>query len=688
MHITPIQNRLINRNLSFQRKLRDNEKADYQQTMEDGFQAAGVKQRIAITHGSVFPAVGRDTFIGSPYSEAAKEYIDFLKLNGFNGNQLGPNGALSAKDDEQSYKPPYHLIFKKCDSPYNTSALSENKLFLDLYALTTDKYGNLLSIETYNKLTVPIVHDDKNYAFTDFDKADLNYSLAEIEIFRNYRKNLAKNQPQAIRLSREFNDFLKAKGQQTEEEGIFRILAAKHATENPDKWNDDLDANLMTEIRKNNKNAIKYYNNIKTSFKDSIEAYQFEQFLLNKQIKENKEYRNQLGFKYFSDLLIGCSNMDRWRYKEAFLKGYSIGAYEHDPNTPHQTWNIPVINPRMIFIGDNKLNIGGQFIKEKIEHALENCENVRVDHALGLIDPFIYEVATLKKDSEGKQIKSELHGDFISQIKDADGNKLDDYYNYPRILQKIVLPAFHQKGLNNEAPVWESICSEPDMFKKIYHKELHLPRLVSLDDEKSGDSNPNNWYLVGSHDSIPAMNMLNADGGRRRHQPSWEPAHLAGYLFQDPARAEKKQEFERNISDTIGDVAKMGEDLKKADRERLIAKFAELFTKDKIQVSFDDILGINDKNIVYNVAGSDSKLNWRERISPDFLDKYYQNLSSENPTALNIPEILEIAVRAKMDMEINSCENKDAKRAELHEKYAPLLEQLAHWTSVLKEKEN
>lgn len=688
MRITQIQNGLINRNFSFKRKLRENEKADYQKTMEDGFQAAGVKQRIAITHGSVFPAVGRDTFIGSPYSDASKKYIEFLKLNGFDGNQLGPNGALAAKDEGQTYNPPYNLIFKKCISPYNTSALNENKLFLDLHALTTDKYGKLLSIDTYNKLTIPIIHDDKNYAFTNFDKADRNYSLAEVEIFRNYKKNLAKGQPQALRLSREFKDFLKDKGQRTEEEGIFRLLAAKHHTENPDKWNDELDANLMTEIRKNNKDAIKQYKDLKNTFKDSIEAYQFEQFLLNKQIKENKNYRDNLGFKYFSDLLIGCSNVDRWRYKEAFLEGYSIGAYEYDPNTPHQTWNIPVINPRMIFIGENDLNIGGLFIKEKIEHALENCENVRIDHALGLIDPFIYEVNTLKKDSSGKQIKSQLHGDFISKITDAEGNKLDDYSSYPRILQKIVIPAFQEKGIDTNAPVWESICCEPDMFKKIYHHDLKLPRLVSIDDEKCENSNPNNWYIVGSHDSIPAMNMLKANGGRRRSQPSWEPAHLAGYLFQDPARIKEKQEFERKISDTIDGTEKTGEELRKADRERVIAKFAELFTKDKIQVSFDDIFGINDKNVIYNVVGSDNELNWKERISPDFLDKYYQNLSSENPTALNIPEILEIAVRAKMDMEINSCENKDAKRAELYEKYNPLLEQLAHWNSVLKEKED
>lgn len=688
MQITHIQNGLINRTFSFQRKLKENEKADYQKAMEDGFQAAGVKQRVAITHGSVFPAVGRDTFVGSPYSEAAKKYIEFLKLNGFNGNQLGPNGTLSTKNEEQNEKGlKSSLSFKKERSPYNTSAFSENKLFLDLNALTTDKYGKLLSSETYNKLSVPIIYNDKNYAFSNFNKADVNYTSAINEICSNFQKNIAAKEPNTLRLKEEFKEFLRNNGKKTEEEGLFKALAAKYNSENPEEWSDSGDADLMTEIRKNDPFAIQRYQKLKIQYNDTIRTYQFEQFLLNKQIKENKEFRDKLGFKYFSDLLIGCSQMDKWRYKEAFLEGYSIGAYEYDPNTPHQTWNIPVLNPRMIFKNENELNIGGVFLKEKIEHALENCENVRVDHVLGLIDPFVYEEATLKKDFAGKQIKHLLHGDFMSKITTSNGDKLDDYASYPQILQRIIIPALKEKNLNTSDPVWESICCEPDMFKKIYHNELHLPRLASVDYEKLETSDPKNWYILGSHDTIPAMNMLRADGGARRSYPSWAPEHLAGYLFQDPARIKEKQEFEQKISDQKDGTEKIGDELRKADRERVIAKFAQLFTNEKIQVSFDDILGINDKNITYNVGGSDNNFNWKERISPDFIDKYYENLASDNPTALNIPEILEIAVHAKIDMEVNRSENKDAKRTELQEKYKPLLDQLAHWTSVLKEKE-
>jgi len=667
MRITQIHNGLYNRNFSFQRKLRNDEKADFQKDMEDGFSAAGVKQRIAITHGSVFPATDRDSFIGSPYGEGARKWTEFLMLNGFNGNQLGPNGGLSDNNI----------------SPYNTSALNENQLFLDLKALTTEKYGKILSQETYHDITMPIVHDDKNYAFTDFEEAANSYITAVREIYRNYKKNLAKGQPEAIKLNKEFTQFLKYKGTQTEEEAIFKLLAGFNGTQDSDKWENKLDGDLMSLLRKQDPKAIKRYTAIKRIFRENIREYQFEQFILNKQIKENKEFRKELNFKYFSDFLVGCSDMDKWRYKEAFLKGYAIGAYEHG-DTPYQTWGIPVLNPRMLF-KDDELNIGGLFLKEKIEHALENCENTRIDHALGLIDPFIYEESSIHKDENGRQIKNLVHGDFMSQIRDAEGNKLDDYYSYPKILRKIILPALKRKNLENSDPVWENICCEPEMFKKIYYEDSNLPRLVQLEYSKGEFEKNHHWYLVGSHDSVPAMNMLKADGGWRRTNPAWEATYLAGYLHQD--RLDENIEFCKNIADAVDGIEKTGKELEKADRARVIAKFAELFTKEKIQVSFADILGINDKNVVYNIGGSDNQINWRERISPDFIDKYYKNLSSDNPTALNIPEVLGIAVRAKIDMEIVNSQNPDEARTKLHEQFDPLLKRLDHWAEVLKEKE-
>ena len=145
---------------------------------------------------------------------------------------------------------------------------------------------------------------------------------------------------------------------------------------------------------------------------------------------------------------------------------------------------------------------------------------------------------------------------------------------------------------------------------------------------------------------------------------AWNPLYLAGYLHQNEKRAEERNAYCDKIAND--------------DRELVFAKFSELMTTPKFQISFDDLLGITEE--IYNIPGSTRDNNWKERIPADFLDRYYENLSSENPIALNIPELLKTALQAKMDM--------SSDRDELYEKYQPVIDRLEHFARILKEKEN
>lgn len=684
MRILNIQNRIFTKKFSFERRLRKDEEADFQKTNEEGFKAAGVDKRLVITHGSVFPAVHRDSHIGSPYGAGAKEWIKLLTLNGFNGIQLGPNGRLST-DGSTEINP----------SPYNASALNENHMFIDLEPLTTDKYGRILSKDTYDTVTSPVNITDKNYSYTDFTQARKTYYKALNESFKNFKANIAKGQPESLKLNKEYQEFLHKKGKQVEEEGIYRVLAALNREEDSDKWDNELDSNLMIEVRNGNTDAKARYKEILKNHRKSVDEYGFEQFITTKQIKENKDYRDKIGFKYYSDFLVGCSQMDKWRYKEAFIEGGSIGAREWDGN--HQAWNIPVLNPRMLFIGNDKLNIGGEFLNEKIEHALEYCENTRIDHALGLIEPFVFSEKTGQWN-------------FMSEIKTENGDRLDDMDSYRKILERIILPAIERHGLDKTDVVWEHICSEPPLFQEYYYGKYALPRLIQLEFMKDEFAGDNHWYLVGSHDSKPAMTMLDADDGWRRRHEAWNPLYLAGYLHQDAPAGDnfnkiKEQVKNGNADKLLKQAYKRGvernnfcDKIANDSDEWTKAKFAELFTKNKIMVSFADLLGITDPDVIYNVGGSKRSENWKERIAPDFVDKYYENLSSDSPTALNIPEILGKAVKANIEKQIvafdhsinkndpNKAQKVDEKRQELNKEFKPLLDKLKHFEKVLKEK--
>ena len=163
-------------------------------------------------------------------------------------------------------------------------------------------------------------------------------------------------------------------------------------------------------------------------------------------------------------------------------------------------------------------------------------------------------------------------------------------------------------------------------------------------------------------------------GEYTREQESWNTDYLAGYLNMDDGRK------------NIGDIRNQLKELYNTnDRERVRAKFAELMTTPKFQISFADLLGITD--VTYNIGGSTREENWKERISADYLDKYYKNLASENPTALNIPELLKKALQAKIDMQVmaENEQNRDKTRNSLTEKYQPLLDDLQKYADILKE---
>ena len=156
----------INSTLAFERRPKKEEEAELRSTINQAYKVMGTTDRVVITHGSCFPALERDTFIGSPYGKSAREYSKFLMLYGFNGNQLGPGGELGF--DEKGIS----------RSPYSASAFANNRLFIDLEELTTEKYGKILPKQTYNKVT--------------FEKSLKTVSPKRLHLIKN-TKNFSQN---------------------------------------------------------------------------------------------------------------------------------------------------------------------------------------------------------------------------------------------------------------------------------------------------------------------------------------------------------------------------------------------------------------------------------------------------------------------------------------------------------------
>ena len=636
-------------NIGFQRRLKEEEKPEYTKAVHDALDYLGVKNMSMIVHGSSFPSDKRDTHIGSPYSKGADKFVDFLKLNGFNSVQLGPGGTINKKDN----------------SPYISTVYAKNELFIDLEPLKTKKYANILSEKTYQELTTKN-HEtkDKNFNYTDFQKAFDNYDKAMSEAHANFKEKLAANDSNALKLNKEFDKFKEENKSWVEYDGLYKVLSKVNKSDDFEKWN-ETDKNLPDLLKAGDEKARERYYEIKRNHGEEIEKNSFTQFIADKQMKESNKHRKSIGFNYIGDLLVGFNKSDVWANQGAFLKGWKLGCPYGGAGNGPQAWGIPVLDPKKLFNKDGSIGESGKVLKEKIAYSLKNYDNVRIDHALGLVDPYIYKEDTVTKNADGSIRREGLWANNVSHMHDIDPNG-----NFRKVLNKIVLPTFEEFGVDKNQAVWEDLCSETHTFNDVYHNQEHLPGITQTQWRRAENSPEQNWTLVGSHDSEPASLMVKNDW--TKNSDSWNVDYLSGYLNPDPAAAKERQEYKEKISNS--------------NQERVKAKFTELFRSSKnLQMMFVDFFGI-DK--VYNYGGQDKPTNWKLRVDNDFENDYYRALQDENSYALNMPEILSQAVKAKAGMDVAKNPHKaDSLRAELNQKLNPLISTLDKYKNVLKEKE-
>lgn len=639
------------KDFSFGRRLTPEEQVDYRENaLKPAFKYLGTEEVAMIMHGTCYPEAEKDIGVGSPYSKLASQIIKFEMLHGFNSNQLGPVGVIS---DAQ------HI------SPYKSTISTKNYLFLDLKELTTDKYANILSMQDINSVFNNAKSDDSNYSYSDFPDAFANYDYCMKIANRNFKYKLAKGDEVAVNLNKEFQQYKKMKGKVLYTEALFNVLAKTYGTTDFHQWN-ELDKNLVKLIDLKDDEALARYKKVVNRSREDFDIYMFSQFLLDKQVKENTEFRKSVGFKYISDFLVGFSLSDEWANQDLFLKNWRMGCPNGGEYGP-QLWDVPVLDPNKLFKSDSELGPAGLYLKKKLDDALDNFDNVRIDHALGLIDPYIYDRNSVKFVN-GKVDLSQFRANNISNMSDVDPNG-----NYRKILNRIIIPTLEAHGIDKNYPVWEDLCTDTPVFNQVYHAENKLPGITQLEYMRAENSqDPGDWGLVGSHDSDPANQMIKKDWIKGHY--AWDIFYLAGFLNSNPKRSEYRDSFCRTIDNN--------------DSERVKAKFAELFlTCKKIQISFADFFGL-DKT--YNKGGSTNNTNWKLRLNKDYEDSYYNNLASEHPTAINMPEILKLAVQAKSDMNIvKKDNNKNSKSEDLSLNTEPeaieIIEKLDKYEKILKE---
>ena len=645
----PVKNFNNAKNLSFEAQFKnDKEKQDYTDTINRAMDYLGIQNRAFIIHGASFPAKkgSFDQQVGTPYGN--NDFIDFVKTHGFNSIQLGPMGRLNRGDS----------------APYSSSIVLKNPLFIDMPSLTTDNYANLLTKEDIKAVVPKAKSTSKNYTRADFEKArEISSDLIETA-YDNFCQKLEGGDERAEKLFDEFDDYKTSQGELLDYYAVLDRIAEENGTDYYPYWPKE-DAELIPLVKKGDKNAINRYNQIMAENERDIDVFKFSQFLIDKQ---SKEHIAKNDIEFIGDLIVGVGTFDQLVFDDVFSKEYNIGCKYGGPYNSPQIWGFPLVDPDKIFNADGSLGDGGKFLKAKLERGLSDTRNTRIDHVMGLVNPYVYKADTVvyatKKDENGKEIqyplRDKLKGGYLSETG------LDKNHNYQKILERIILPTMREYNVDPDKVVWEDLgFDETGVFNKVFRDQQHLHGITGLIWTKGEEADKDNWAYIGCHDNPPVRMMI--ENNEVQNKEPWKAGYLSSYLRSDPYKADERAELKEQI--------------KSDPRELMKAKFADLFRSSKnIQISFMDFFGINQK---YNTPGTVGNDNWTLRLNPNYVDTYHKSLEKDD-WALNLPEILKLAVQSKFDEEVSK--NHKPYRETLN-RVAPLMDELTHWENVLKEEE-
>lgn len=591
-------------------------------TIHKALKALGKKNLALIMHSGSFPAAeGENTGFGSVNSNGGKEVIDFAS-GIFNAIQLGPAGKTKACDS----------------SPYTGTIFSGNPLFIDLKELTDKKWGKILSEQTYNE----IVNGNPN---KDVNKTAYSYIYkkqdeALLEAWNNFKNSACK------KMMKEFEVFKRANNEWLDKDSLYEALSIEHGNDYWPLWNSETDKNLFNPKSIEEKMEFaKRIEEISNKYADEIDFYKFVQFVLEKQTQETLDYAKHKDVKMIADRQVAFSDRDTWAYQSLFLDGWMLGCPPDYFSKDGQAWGFPVMNPEKLFHDDGSLDEGGILMKNLFKKMFkENPGGVRIDHIVGLIDPWVYKAGKKPKIEQGagRLYSSPEHPELkkyaIPSMEDLDMTLEADkekrvktlskaqIKKYGRLIEKIVIAAAKEEGLNKEAIVCEDLGTLTNpvaaVMKEYGLQGMKLTQFVVPEKPehpyRCKNINEKTWAMVGTHDNEPIK--MWADSMINSHE---------GYLHVKNLVEDLDFPEWDNKDALIVELTKNADFLAQTKLVEIFASKAE-----NIQLFFTDYFKIYD---VYNKPGTSGDANWSLRLPDNF----------KSMETISLANILKLAIIAR-----------------------------------------
>ena len=583
--------------------------------------ALGKKNFVFIMHNGSFPSVeGENTGFGTINSQAGKNFIDYAS-GLFDAIQMGPAGKTKSSDS----------------SPYTGTIFSNNPLFIDLKELTTDKWHKILSEKTFKDIVDNNPNKDKNKTSYSYITKRQDDALAEA--YENFLKLNDK------KLNAEFDTYKIENDSWLDKDSLYEAFALENGTDYWPNWKNKADKNVFNP--KSIEEKIEYgkrIDEISKKYAKEIDKYKFIQFVLNKQNLETKKYADSKNIKMIADRQVAFSDRDCWAYQSLFLEGWCLGCPPDYFSKDGQAWGFPVIDPEKLYNSDGTLGEAGILMKNLFKKMFkENPGGVRIDHIVGLIDPWVYKSGKkpMPEQGAGRLYSSPEHPELskyaIAKLEDLDTTLTSDKEKrvktlteeqirlYGRLIEKIVIAAAKEEGLTKDSIVCEDLGTLTNPVAAVMKEyELLGMKLTQFtvpteedDPYRCKNITKKCWAMIGTHDNQPVS--LWAKSLVHTHEGYLHVKNLVEDLFKE---APNKDEI----------IVKMTNDENFLKETKLVELFA--CQAENIQIFFTDFFGMNQ---TYNTPGTSGDKNWSLRLPNNFAQM----------ETINLPLLLKKAIIAR-----------------------------------------
>lgn len=590
-------------------------------TIKKALTALGKNNFVFIMHNGSFPAAaGENTGFGTINSDGGKEFINYA-AGLFDAIQMGPAGKTKKSDS----------------SPYTGTIFSNNPLFIDLKQLTTSKWHKILSEATFNEIVENNPNKGKNR--TSYSYITIKQSQALMEAYKNFIKLNDKQ------LNKEFNKYKLENDSWLDKDSLYEAFSLENGSDYWPIWKNKQDKNIFNP--KSNEEKIEFakrIDEISKKYAQEIDEYKFEQFILYKQNLETRKLAESKNIKMIADRQVAFSDRDCWAYQSLFLEGWCLGCPPDYFSKDGQAWGFPVVNPEKLFNSDGSLGDAGILMKnlyKKMFH--ENPGGVRIDHIVGLIDPWVYKKGKkpMPEQGAGRLYSSPEHEELkkyaIAKLEDLDTTLTSDKEKrvktlteeqiklYGRFIEKIVIAAAKEEGLTKDSIVCEDLGTLTNPVAAVMKDyDLLGMKLTQFtvpteedDPYRCKNITPRSWAMIGTHDNQPVTVWANSL--IHTHEGYLHVKNLVDDLFS-----------EEQDKDSI--IVKMTNDADFLKETKLVELFA--CKAENIQIFFTDFFNMNE---TYNVPGTSGDKNWSLRL-PD----NYKEMQT-----INLPLLLKKAIIAR-----------------------------------------